>query len=519
VEYAYDDWCIAQFAKWIGNEDVYKKYIKRSLNYKNLFNPNTKHIHGKDQGLWHQPFNATEVNNFFTEGNAWHYSFSAQQDIKGMIELYGGKQGFLQKLGEMFTTKQSLSGRDQADVTGLIGQYAHGNEPSHHIAYLFNYAGKPWITQELVHKICTEFYPNNPDGLIGNEDCGQMSAWFVLSAIGIYQPTPGSGFFTFGTPLFDETIIRLENGKSFTIKANNRSNNNFYIYAAQLNNKTYTPNFITVEEIENGGELVFEMSNSPNLERGTKEDDLPNSSVSSENFVAVPYFDNPSNRFKTSLSVKLNHIDKKASIYYRIQSIQQNTSNFKLYTKPFSINNTTNITFYAQKKGVKSAVITQSFYKVPSNKTIAVISEVNPLYTGGSKDALIDGILGNINWRRGNWTGYYNKNFEAIIDLKIRKKVSYVGAHLLQDISPWIVYPKQLIVEISDDGKNFTKLITIDNKIGMDEKGPVTQKLGSKVNTRTRFVKFTAINGGNLPEWHESAGKPSHLFIDELFVE
>lgn len=519
VEYAYDDWCIAQFAKWIGNEEVYKKYIKRSLNYKNLFNPNTKHIHGKDQGLWHQPFNATEVNNFFTEGNAWHYSFSAQQDIKGMIELYGGKQGFLQKLQEMFTTKQSLSGRDQADVTGLIGQYAHGNEPSHHIAYLFNYAGKPWKTQELVHKICTEFYPNNPDGLIGNEDCGQMSAWFVLSALGIYQPTPGSGLFTFGTPLFDEAIIHFENGKSFTIKAKNRSNANFYINAAQLNNKPYTRSFITVEELTNGGELVFEMSNSPNKQRGTKEEDLPISAVLAENFLAVPYFNVPSNRFKTSLSISFNHIDKNASIYYSMVSNQQKATAFKRYTKPFSINNTTNIAFYAQKKGIKTAIITQSFYKIPSNKTIKVISEVNPLYTGGSKDALIDGVIGNTNWRRGEWTGYYNKNFEAIIDLKVRKKITYVGAHLLQDISPWIVYPKQLIVEISDDGINYTQLISLDNKIGMEEKGPVTQKLGSNVNTRTRFVKFKAINGGNLPNWHESAGKPSHLFIDELFVE
>jgi len=170
VEYAYDDWCIAEFAKWIGNEEVAKKYAARALNYRNLFDPATYHIRGKVQSFWFSPFKATEVNNFFTEGNSWHYSFSAQQDIDGLIKLYGGKENFLRKLEELFTTKQAMSGRDQQDVTGLIGQYAHGNEPSHHMAYLFNYAGKPWRTQELVHKICTEFYPNNPVGLIGNED-------------------------------------------------------------------------------------------------------------------------------------------------------------------------------------------------------------------------------------------------------------------------------------------------------------------------------------------------------------
>jgi len=223
LEYAYDDWCIAQFAKWTGNDSVYNKYLLRSQNYKNLFDPSSLHIRGKVQGFWFSPFDATEVNNFFTEGNSWHYSFTAQQDIDGLIKLYGGREKFAGKLEELFTTKASLTGREQADVTGLIGQYAQGNEPSHHMAYLFDYAGMPWRTQELVHKICTEFYTNSPDGLIGNEDCGQMSAWYVLSAMGFYEVTPGSGVYALGTPQFDEVDIHLENGKTLSIKARNRT--------------------------------------------------------------------------------------------------------------------------------------------------------------------------------------------------------------------------------------------------------------------------------------------------------
>lgn len=519
VEYAYDDWCIAQFAKWTGNEAVYKKYMQRCQNYKNLFDPISKHIRGKVQGFWYYPFNATEVNNFFTEGNSWHYSFTAQQDIDGMIKLYGGKQGFLQKLEEMFTTSQSLSGRDQADVTGLIGQYAHGNEPSHHIAYLFNYAGKPWRTQELIHKICTEFYPNNPDGLIGNEDCGQMSAWFVLSAMGIYQPTPGSGLFTFGTPLFDEATIHFENGKSFTVKANNHSASNFYIDAATLNGKSYLHNFINAADIENGGELIFEMSSKPNFTRGTKEEDMPHSSASSNEFIAVPFFNMATNKFKTTLPVTLQHIDKQAAIYYAIQQKGKKTPSFIRYNKPFTVSNTTDVLVYAEKNGVKSPAVSQTFYKVPSDRTVTVLSNVNPMYTAGGKNALIDGILGTTNWKTGDWTGYYNQDFVAIIDLKSVRKINYAGVHMLQDVSPWIVYPKQVIIEVSDDGKTYRPLTTIDNKVSMEERGPAVQELGSNVNIKARYVKITAVNGGALPAWHESAGSPTHIFIDEVIVK
>ena len=196
----------------------------------------------------------------------------------------------LKKLNELFTTKASLSGRDQADVTGLIGQYAHGNEPSHHMAYLFNYAGQPWRTQELVHKICTEFYPNAPAGLIGNEDCGQMSAWFVLSAMGFYPVTPGSGLYALGTPLFDEVNIHLENGKTFTVKASGKTPDNFYVKQVALNGQAYPATFIKHTDIENGGELLFEMSNRPNKTRGVKEEDTPHSSVDEKDFVAVPFF-------------------------------------------------------------------------------------------------------------------------------------------------------------------------------------------------------------------------------------
>jgi predicted alpha-1,2-mannosidase len=187
LEYAYDDWCIAQMAQLLNKKEDYQYFMERSQYWKNLFNWDNKFIQPKKNGGWDKPFDPKEVNNNFTEANAWQYTFFVPQDIQGMIEAYGGEEKFEAKLDEMFNSVSETSGRHQVDITGLIGQYAHGNEPSHHVAYLYNYVGKPEKTKEKVHYILDNFYTNTPDGLIGNEDCGQMSAWYVLSAMGIYR--------------------------------------------------------------------------------------------------------------------------------------------------------------------------------------------------------------------------------------------------------------------------------------------------------------------------------------------
>lgn len=517
VEYAYDDWCIAQLAKALGKEDIYRRYMLRAQNYKNLYDPTTGHIRGKVQGLWFSPFKATEVNNFFTEGNSWHYSFTAQQDLKGLMQLHGGAEAFAKKLDDLFTTTEGLTGRDQADVTGLIGQYAHGNEPSHHMAYLFNYAGKPWRTEEVVHQICTEFYPNNPDGLIGNEDCGQMSAWYVLSAMGFYAVTPGSDVYTFGTPLFDEVTVHLENGKTFSIKAKNRSAQNFYVNKVELNGKAHTALFMRHADLENGGELVFHMSGKPNKTRGASEADRPVTAVPEAGFVAAPYLAIPTNKFKAALPVVIKTLDPTAAVYYKTGTDAKKP--FVRYTKPFTVAASGDVQFYAEKRGSKSAVVTQRFYKVPTDRSIAVMSEVNLMYTGGGKDALIDGITGTANWRSGEWQSYFAKDFEAVIDLKKVRPVSYVGVHVAQEVSPWIVYPKEVVFEASNDGKNYRPLTTVANTVSMEERGPVVQTLGAAVKATARFIRVKARSGGVLPAWHESAGQPTHIFIDEVLVK
>jgi predicted alpha-1,2-mannosidase len=268
LEYAYDDWCIAQIAGYLDKDEDYKYFLSRSNNYKNFFDSALKFMRGKDSdGKWKEPFNPRYSNHrddIFTEGNAWQYSWFAPHDIPGLINLMGGKAIFEEKLDSLFTIDSKIEGENaSSDISGLIGQYAHGNEPSHHIAYLYNYCETPWKTQRMINKIITTLYNDKPDGLSGNEDCGQMSAWYVFSALGFYPVNPANQKYSIGTPLFDKAEIALPNGKIFTIIADRKSKENIYIQSIELNGKPIDDYSIDHDEILAGGILKFVMGNSP----------------------------------------------------------------------------------------------------------------------------------------------------------------------------------------------------------------------------------------------------------------
>ncbi len=523
AEYAYDDWCIAQFAKMIGEEEVYQTYIQRAQYYKNLFDPTTHHLRGKVRSVWYHPFDATEVNNFYTEGNSWQYSFAAPQDINGLIQLCGGKDKFTAKLNELFTTNKTLTGRDQQDVTGLIGQYAHGNEPSHHMAYLFNYVGQPWRTQELVHQICNEFYTNTPDGLIGNEDCGQMSAWYVLSAMGFYPVCPGDGRYAIGAPLFDKVTIHLEGDKTFVINTAKPSADAYYVQSIRMNDKAYTPTYLNHADIVKGGSLVFEMSTTP-VKKEMAASDIPVTAIADNIITPVPYFAVANIKFRDKLVIPLKNVEPAAKLYYYIapagntKAITDNEA-FKQYVAPVTIQQNETIYAYALHKGVKSKLVSQPFFKIPNDRELTVLSEVNPMFTGGGNDILIDGLLGSENWKNGEWQGFYDKDFEAVVDLKSVRAITYAGVHVVQDVSPWILFPGEIIISTSRDGKNYKEVGRVRNKVSNEDMRVQTQQLGLQLNETARYVKIKAVNGGKLPASHESAGNPSHLFIDEVIVK
>lgn len=264
LEYAYDDWCIAMFAKDLGKEEDYQYFLQRSKNWQNTYDPKSRFFRPKDEeGDFIPDFKSKEYSVFYSESNAWQYNWFVPQDIPGLIQKSGGQERFTQKLDSMFSWYPETTDKLPIFSTGMIGQYAHGNEPSHHVAYLYNYVGKPSETQKLVRQILTEQYKNEPDGHCGNEDCGQMSSWYIFSSMGFYPVNPAQGTYMLGAPLFESAEINLENGKTFRIKTSNFAKENQFVSSVKLNGEVLDRTFITHEEIISGGELIFEMTDEP----------------------------------------------------------------------------------------------------------------------------------------------------------------------------------------------------------------------------------------------------------------
>jgi predicted alpha-1,2-mannosidase len=275
LEYAYDDWCVAQLAKALGKKDDYDYFMNRSKSYANLFDADTGFMRGKfkDGKTWREPFDpkhsAHRIKADYTEGNAWQHSWFVPHDVDNLIELHGGNELFSKKLEQLFAESSEINGENISnDISGLIGQYAHGNEPSHHIAYLFNHANKPWLTQYWVNQILKTQYNTTPDGLSGNEDCGQMSAWYVFSSMGLYSMNPVSGNYEIGSPLFEKTTLSISDEIFFIIEAEHVSEKNIYIQSATLNGSNYNKTFISHKQILKGGTLKFVMGPEPNKNWG-----------------------------------------------------------------------------------------------------------------------------------------------------------------------------------------------------------------------------------------------------------
>ena len=281
LEYAFDDWSIAQLAGALGESEDEANFMERAAYWENVFDKDSGFMRGKsEQGEWITPFDPYRsnhrVNTDYTEGNAWQHSWFVPHQVDKLIERFGGDDAFVNKLDSLFTVSSQLTGENTSpDISGLIGQYAHGNEPSHHIAYLYNYAGQPWKTQEIVHQILTTMYTDEPDGLSGNEDVGQMSAWYVFSAMGLYPVNPVSGVYAIGTPLFEKTKVNIRDGVTFTIEAKNVSDTNIYIQSATLNGKPFDRSYITHKELTSGGSLVFTMGDAPNKTWATSQQSRP----------------------------------------------------------------------------------------------------------------------------------------------------------------------------------------------------------------------------------------------------
>ena len=520
LEYGYDNWCIAQLARMLGKSGDLKTFTQRSLAYRNLYDASTGFMRPRKNGNWLSPFHASEINNHFTEGNSWQYSFYVPHDVEGLIRLHGSKGNFEKKLDELFTTSEKTRGRDQADVTGLMGQYAHGNEPSHHMAYLYNYIGQPQKTIERVHKIANEFYKNAPDGLIGNEDCGQMSAWYVFSSMGFYPVCPGSKEYAVGAPIFNNIRMHLESGDTLSIQSHPKSGQ---VLASVKVNRVKTTNAgISHNQIVSGGNIEFCYTSATDSANRYGQKGFSRAFFKSLSLKHIPalIIDGGSRVFKTNTQVTLQPVNTgTVSVFYTLDGTEPTRSS-RTYSGPFTVDSSCVVKARAYSQGDSSVVTQARFYKLLHNYTVTINSNVNPQYTAEGPKSLVDGIYGSTDWRKGDWIGCQGQDFECVVDLGVKKDISYLSLNCLQDTRSWILFPKQVSFYGSADGQVFSLLAQVNTPVKPDDyqiqRYTYEKKLDKKLHVR--YVKIVADKFGKLPEWHMGRGGEAFIFSDEVEI-
>jgi len=509
LEYAYDDWCIAQMAEQIGKPDLHRAFLKRAQNWKNLYDPDSKFMRAKTHGHWFKPFDPAEVNYHYTEANAWQYNFFVPQDIQTMISFMGGPAAFDAFLSRLFTTGSETTGRHQADITGLIGQYAHGNEPSHHMAYLFNYAQKPWKTQKYVRQIMETMYSPNPGGLSGNEDCGQMSAWYVFGAMGFYPVTPADSFYAIGAPLFDK--ITLNAGKNpLIIEAENA--NQPFVKEVYLNGAPYRKALLPHQQIIEGGKLQFRMQKEPNQGWFNV---FPEREITGHQTIPVPFIKSGDRSFEEATLAELSCADTAAEIFYALSSPD---SAYQKYRGPFKISRSDKVYAYSKNGSKKSSIVPFSFNQIPEGLEITLHSDYAGQYAAGGDKALIDGLKGGEDYRTGTWQGFQGKDLEFVVDRGNSGRIDNVKLGFLQDSRSWILLPEYVEFSFSEDGEVYSDPVKIKNPHPKDTEEAFIHRFETNPGKKARYVKVFAKSAGKLPDWHKGSGGSSWLFADEIEI-
>lgn len=524
LEYAYDDWCIAEFARQLHRPAEAEQFGRRSQAFRNIFDPVLGFMRPKENGHWVRPFDPASVTFHYTEANPWQYSFFAPHDVNGLIELYGGREKFIGKLDSLFQTSSVLAGRQQSDITGLIGQYAQGNEPSHHVAYLYNYAGAPWKTQQTARLIMDSLYTSKPDGLCGNDDCGQMSAWYVMSALGFYQVCPGKPEYALGSPLFTSATIHLENGKQFTIRADENSKQNMFIQSASLNGSGLGRSYIAHDEILRGGELRLAMGSTPQMAWASTEENSPRSAPVIP-IVMPPVFSSAGQTFADSVLVTLSCPTPGATIRYSLKSESESgvdtSSHLYIEGAPILLRQSSQLHAWAMKPGMQTSVVVHArFRQRHPVGALRLGTRYDDQYTGGGDDGLVDGMRGGLNFRLGTWQGYHEVNLDAVVDLGSARTISFVSLGCLQDNNSWIFFPTMVEYSFSNDSTTWSSPIIVTNTVSAKDPEAALQEFRAKVNDiRARFIRVHAANVGRCPSWHKGAGEQAWLFVDEITVE
>ncbi|MAI23861.1 MAG: glycosyl hydrolase family 92 [Crocinitomicaceae bacterium] len=522
LEYAFDDACISSFAaKYSKHSEQFERFRMRALNYRNLYNKESGFFQPKRSAAWLEAFDPKEVNFNYTEANGWQYNFFVPHDVNGHIDLLGGPSSYASKLEEMFTSSSETTGRNQADITGLIGQYAHGNEPSHHMAYLYPFVGQHHRTAELVDTIRQTLYTPRPDGLSGNEDCGQMSAWYVWSSLGMYPVTPGSDQLILGSPLFETARVSPNHstnaGVPLTIEKNGRGK---YIRSAQLQAKEL-PAYVTKQELLDGGTLAFRCQVEPSL-FGQDQGEWPVERWESDGFIPVPVIHAP-RTFKDLCSVS---ISTESNLPYPIQyalsplgGSHSKPLDWLNYIEPFTLKASAVIHARTVQSDRTSSVVRHALKQVNHPFTLQMETPISNQYAAGGDQALIDGITGGNQYQTGDWQGYWGMDISGTIDLNKPIPIQAIRIGALRDIRPWIYLPKRISISCSQDGENWEEFGETGHSIDQSDEAPVRHTFEINGNETARFIRFQVENHGLLPEGHLGAGNPSWVFLDEVSIQ
>lgn len=458
LEYAYDDWTIAMMAKELGRKDDFELYTKRALNYINVFDGYTGFMRGRrTDGGWSSPFNQFEAGRDYTEATPWQYRFFVPHDINGLMMLLGDKERFIEELDRLFTLESDAP--DFVDITGIIGQYAHGNEPSHHMAYLYNYAQMPWKSQQMTRRLLKEMYKPTPDGIIGNEDCGQMSAWYIFSSLGLYPVCPASNQYVLTTPLFPNARVNLSNGKVLTITANDPDKNH-YIESVSLNGEVIEQNYVTHQMLLEGGDLRFTLTDKPNMERGTKPEAAPYS-LSVDPSVSIPYIDCDVNLFTEPQKVAISSRTTGSKIHYTTDGSEP-TEDSPLYTSPLLVDKSLTI----KAKGYKEGAIASRTMVVSATKAVfdTALGVESDELVNGTNYLYYEGVFSQVeDIAKGAKSGEGIMEEPSIANTPAKDHFGYIFSGL-------IYVPESNVIEFftrSDDGS----MLFINDKLVVDNNG------------------------------------------------
>jgi predicted alpha-1,2-mannosidase len=461
LEYAYDDACISAMASILGKDEIAGEFYVRSLNWRNIFDPETKFFRPRKNGGFITPFDPFEVNFHMTEANSWQYRFFAPHAFDELIRIFQGKDSTLYALNQMFEVSEKTTGREQADITGLIGQYAHGNEPSHHMAFMYHLLGDTTKGDFVVRKILNELYQDTPEGLSGNEDCGQMSAWYVMSSIGQYYTSPGCGSPLYFSSIFDSVnvfseLAAIQNTNGFAVNNNTRGKSPRPVLAA----------------------------------------DIP----------VAPVIHAPERHFQDSMKIL-------------VTGNGSCTVSDSEGQRPCPMNQTFEITLSSLVEvnwSDRYLPVTASFNKVDRTTAINIESLYANQYSAGGDNALIDGIRGGSDFRTGDWQGYQGQDVSMVIDLGELVKLDSIHIGVLQDLKSWIWYPQEIQVMTSVNKKKWFTT-SIKNTVPRSLAGAMKMDMSADLEGRkTRYIRIHAKNAGPCPAWHLGAGGESWIFMDEI---